>query len=87
MTSILEHQSRRFHPELLHGFRRGLPGLHVENAAELPGAEPRDLRESLDRKVLAQMAFGEGERALDAIRFRFELQKRRMLRLAARATW
>ena len=32
------------------------------------------------------MALREGERALDAIRFRFKLEKRRVLRLSARAT-
>src|ERR1700728_1149714 len=32
------------------------------------------------------MALREGERALDAVRFRFELEKRRVLRLSARAT-
>src|SRR3984885_15304593 len=32
------------------------------------------------------MALREGERALDSIRFRFKLEKRRVLRLSARAT-
>ena len=84
--SILQHQTRRFYPQLLHGLRGRLPRFHAENAAELPGAQVCDVSEAFDGKILAQMALCEGQRAPDAVRLRFELEKRRMLRLATRTT-
>jgi hypothetical protein len=86
-TSILQHQPRCFYPQSLHGFRGRLACFHAENAAELPGAQARDISEAFDGKVLTQVSLGEGERALDAVRFRFELEKRRMLRLPPGRRW
>lgn len=86
MMSILQHQPRRFHAQLLHGFRGGLARLQAENAAELPGTQVHDIGEPFDGKILAEMPLREGERAPNAVRFRLELKKRRMLRLAARTT-
>jgi hypothetical protein len=60
VTSILQHQARRFYPQLLHGFRGRLPRFRPENPAELPGAQVCDVSEAFDGKVLAQMALCEG---------------------------
>src|SRR5580704_15129724 len=54
----------------------------MKDAAKLPGAQARGLRQLLDRQWTVKVLLGVGESGLDAIRFRFKFKQSRELRLA-----
>src|SRR5579859_4231157 len=86
MPALLHHHPRRLDAEMLDSLRRRLPGLAAERAAELARAEIGHVGQLFYRKGSLQMAPGVGQRVLDAIGFRLELQQGGELRLAARPT-
>ena len=84
MPSRLQHEARGFHAEAFDGIGGGRAGFFPEHPAELSGAEVRDLCEFLDRQLGCQVLLRIRERCLNPVRFRIELEQRRMLRLPAR---
>src|ERR1700737_1649196 len=81
--ALLEHLSGGLKTKILDGAGRRLTGFCAEHPGELPGAEPRRLRELLDGQGMSKVLSGQGERVLDAVGFRVELKHRRVLRLSA----
>jgi len=71
---------------MLDRLRRRLAGFRAERAAELARTQSRDVREFLDGQRLAQIRARIVDRLLDPVRFRFEIEQRRELRLPACAT-
>ena len=59
---VLQHQPRRFYPQLLHGFLWRLPGLHAENAGGFPFASSRvsttSRRESASVRAAGNRVYG-----------------------------
>jgi hypothetical protein len=82
-ASLLEHISGGLKTKILDGAGRRLTGFCAKHPGKLPRAEPRRLRELLHRQRLSKVVPGKGERVLDAVGFRVELQHRRVLRLSA----
>ena len=78
-------QSRRFRPQSFDRPGRCLPGFSTKGAAELARADAGGGGESLDRKRLRKMVAREGQRAADAVRFRFQFQQGGKLRLSSGA--
>ena len=84
--SLLEHISGRLKTKILDGAGRRLTGFRAKHPGKLPRAEPRRVCELLHRERLSKVVPGKGERVLDAVGFRVELEHRRVLRLSAGAS-
>src|SRR5437016_4953033 len=78
-SSLLEHEPRRFQPEIFDRFGRRQARFGAEYPAELPRAQARGIREVFDRERRAEVAPGIQKRFLHTIRFRIEIQQRRVL--------
>jgi hypothetical protein len=76
---LLEHEPRGFQPEIFDRFGRWQPRFVAEYAAELPRAQARGVREVFDRERRAEVAPGVQKCFLHTIRFRIEIQQRRVL--------
>lgn len=86
MPTALHHYPRGLDTQVFDRLGRRLASFSVEHAAELPGAQMRSDRQLLDRQRLVQISFGVSQGGLDAVRFRFEIEQGRELRLSAGAT-
>src|SRR5437867_11103617 len=76
---LFEHEPRGFQSQVLDRFGRSQPRLRAEYPAELPRAQARGIREAFDPERRAEVAPGIQKRFLHTIRFRIEIQQRRVL--------
>jgi hypothetical protein len=82
----LQHDPGSLDAQVLDGFSRRLACLGPKGSGELSRAEVSSLGELFDRQASAEVLPGVGERHLDPIRLRLELEERGELRLSAPAT-
>jgi hypothetical protein len=85
MSALLHHQPGGLDSQVLDRLGQRLPGLRAEGATELTRTQVRRPGELPNRQRLIEVALRVGQRALDTVGFRLELQQCRKLRLAAGA--
>ena len=87
VSAVFYHHPCGLNAQVLNCFSRGLASFLLKSTMELAGTEARGFGKPLNRQWGVQIATGIIQRALDAIRLRFEFKQRRMLCLAARRRW
>jgi hypothetical protein len=86
VAALLHEVARPLDPKRLDRLGRGLTGLRLEGAAELPRAQTRRLGKLGDGQRSVQIVPRISQRRLNSIGLWREFQERRNLRLAAGAT-
>jgi hypothetical protein len=78
-TPLLQHEPRGFETKILDGLGGRLARLRLEYATELARTEPCSFGELFHCQLFTKVLPSEGKRSLNPIRFRVELQHRRVL--------
>jgi hypothetical protein len=85
MVGVLRQRSRSFQSKVLNDFPWRLTGLSLEGTIELPRRQTRNVGKMFHAQAPGQMSPGMGQRCLQPVRLRLQVEQGGELRMAASA--